>query len=248
MDSEPVCDRVYCVIASSQSVLDDYRDWLVQLPEPDFDELVSVAQEFFDMNQALINDQQTILSELLRDEPESPVLRWQHYPSEDVLDPDSGAMYYYHAHADGERPQDEHGHFHLFIRPEPTADFSHFVGVSIDPRGAIRSLFTTNRWVTDEYFRPAKDMISMLPEAFVVNRMRPSWLVSRWLMLLVRLCEPHIRQLLIARDEFLGWDGDGELPIELAENRSKQVLSEAFVDIYAVLSLVQEVGQQRYSV
>ena len=227
--------------------LDDYRDWLTQLPEPDFDELVSVAQEFFDMNRALINDQQTILGELLRDEPESPVLRWQHYPADDVQDPDTGAMYYYHAHADGERPQDEHGHFHLFIRPEPGASFSHFVGVSIDARGAIHSLFTTNRWVTDEHFRSADDLVSMLPDAFVVNRARPSWLVSRWLMMLVRLCEPHIQRLLIARDEFLGWTGDGELPVDVAEDRSKQVLSEEFIDIYAVLTLVQQMGLQRYS-
>lgn len=227
--------------------LDDYRDWLAQLPEPDFDELVSAAQEFFDMNRALINDQQTILGELLRDEPESPVLRWQHYPAGDVQDPDTGAMYYYHAHADGERPQDEHGHFHLFIRPEPSAQFSHFVGVSIDARGALRSLFTTNRWVTDEQFRSAGNLVSMLPEAFVVNRARPSWLVSRWLMMLVRLCEPHIQRLLIARDEFLGWAGDGELPVDIAEDRSKQVLSEEFIDIYAVLTLVQQMGLQRYS-
>ena len=160
-------------MTSASCSLDDYRDWLVQLPEPDFDEFVSGAQEFFDMNRALINDQQTILGELLRDEPGSSVLRWQHYPAEDVRDPDSGAMYYYHAHADGERPQDEHGHFHLFIRPEPSADFSHFVAVSIDARGAVRSLFTTNRWVTDEQFRSASDLVSMLPDAFVVNRCTP---------------------------------------------------------------------------
>ena len=234
---------------SRSHALDDYRDWLIQLPDPDFDELLSLAQEFFDMNRALVNDQQTILDELLRDEPEPSVVRWQHYPADDVQDPDTGAMYYYHAHADGERPREEHGHFHLFIRPDPDAEFSHFVAVSLDARGAVRSLFTTNRWVTDERYRAAGDLISMLPDAFVVNRARPSWLVSRWLMVLVRLCEPHIQRLLIARDESLGWTGgDGELPVTLAEDRSKQVLSEEFVDIYAVLTTVQQVGLQRYSV
>lgn len=229
--------------------LDDYRDWLTQLPDSDFDELLSLAQEFFDMNRALVNDQQTILDELLRDEPEPSVVRWQHYPSDDVQDPDTGAMYYYHAHADGERPQDEHGHFHLFIRPDSDADFSHFVAVSLDARGAVRSLFTTNRWVTDERYRAAGDLISMLPDAFVVNRARPSWLVSRWLMVLVRLCEPYIQRLLIARDEFLGWTGEeGELPVALAEDRSKQVLGEEFIDVYAILATVQQVGLLRYSV
>ena len=232
---------------STLSSLDDYQAWMTQLSEPDFDELLSVAQEFFDINRSLSNDHQTILDELLKYEADSPVIRWQHYPADDVQDPDTGAMYYYHAHAAGERPQDEHGHFHLFIRPEPSAQFSHVVGVSIEARGAVRSLFTTNRWVTDEYIRPAVDLVSMLPDAFVVNRARPSWLVSRWLMMVVRLCEPQIRRLLNARDESLGWTGNGELPVDVAEDRSKNVLSEEFIDIYAVLTLVQQVGLQRYS-
>jgi len=235
------------VIAAGEDTLDDYREWLVRLSDPEFDDLVSAAQEFFEINQALIQDQQTILSELLRDEPDASVVRWQHYPAQDVLDTGSGAMYYYHAHADGERPQDEHGHFHLFIRPEPDADFSHFVAVSIDARGGVLSLFTTNRWVTDEHFRSANDLISILPDAFVINRARPSWLVSRWLMMLVRLCAPQIRQLLISRDAALPWSGEGVLPVEFAEDRSKNVLSETLIDIYVILTLVQSEGQQRYS-
>lgn len=224
-----------------------YQAWLNQLSDPDFDDLVSVAEAFFDLNQSLINDQQTILSELFRDEPRQQVIRWQHYPADDVTDPDTGAMFYYHAHDDGERPQEEHGHFHLFIRPQPDAEFSHFIGVSIDARGAVRSLFTTNRWVTDEQFRPAEALISMLPDAFVVNRARPSWLVCRWLMSLVRLCEPQIQRLLMARDECLGWSGEGDLPAELAEDRSRQVLSEEPIDIQEILMRVQNVARSRYS-
>lgn len=236
------------MITAASYSLDDYSDWLTRLSDEYFDELVSVAQEFLDINRALVNDQQTVLSELFRDEPEPSVVRWQHYPAHDVQDPETGAMYYYHAHEEGERPQDEHGHFHLFIRPEPDSAYSHFVGVSIDARGAIRSLFTTNRWVTDEQFRPAADLMSLLPDAFLINRVRPSWLVSRWLMMLVRLCEPQIQQLLTARDAFLGWSGEDSLSDEFAEDRSKNVLSEASIDIFALLTLVQQMGSQRYSV
>ena len=225
----------------------DYRRWLDQLPEPDFAALLSVAEEFFDINQALVNDRLTILDELLRDEPEDLIVHWHHYPSGDVEDPESGALFYYHAHAAGERPEAEHGHFHLFIRPEPHAAFSHFVAVSIDGRGHLRSLFTTNRWVTDEQLRAASDLITLLPDAFVINRSRPSWLVSRWLMAIVRLCEPHIQRLLAARDESLGWSGDGELPEAITEDRSKQVLSEAPVDILELLAQVQQRAIRRYS-
>lgn len=55
----------------------------------------------------------------------SPIYEWQHYPPGDIYDPDRHSQFFYHAHAAGERRlsdgkpgegQDEHGHFHLFLR------------------------------------------------------------------------------------------------------------------------------------
>jgi hypothetical protein len=55
----------------------------------------------------------------------SAVYEWQHYPRDDVYDPESHAQYFYHAHAAGERRPNEgrasegraeHGHFHAFLR------------------------------------------------------------------------------------------------------------------------------------
>ena len=45
-----------------------------------------------------------------------PCLDWQHYPAGDVHDPASHAQFFYHAHPEGERGMDEHGHFHTFLR------------------------------------------------------------------------------------------------------------------------------------
>ncbi|HUK60208.1 MAG TPA: hypothetical protein VLV50_13340 [Stellaceae bacterium] len=41
---------------------------------------------------------------------------WQHYPAGDVYDRRSHAQFFYHAHPEGERTPNEHGHFHLFLR------------------------------------------------------------------------------------------------------------------------------------
>ncbi|MHB9020573.1 MAG: DUF6969 family protein [Halothiobacillus sp.] len=225
-----------------------YRDWLQGLSDDAFDEVLASADEFFAINRALVNDQQTILSELLRDASEASLSRWQHYPADDAADPESGAMFYYHAHDAGERPDGEHGHFHLFIRPGPGAEFSHFVALSMDAQGGIRSIFTTNRWVTDEQFRPAQALIDLLPDAFVIDRARPSWLVSRWLMMVTRLIQPQISRVLLARDHALTWSGVHALDEQSGEDRARHVLSEEPVDILGVLSVIQSVGQKRYQV
>jgi hypothetical protein len=225
---------------------DGYCNWLGGLSDAAFDELLSCADEFFAINRALIHDHQTILTELLRDESASVPERWQHYPMDDVRDPSSGAMFYYHAHDLTDRPDGEHGHFHLFIRPDVDGVFSHFVALSLDAQGGIRSLFTTNRWVTDEQMRPAQTLIDLLPDAFVVDRSRPSWLVCRWLMMVVRLLAPQVEQALWMRDAALNWDGAQELPQALLEDRSRHVLSEVPIHMIDVLQMIQREGLVRY--
>lgn len=99
-----------------------------------------------------------------------------HYPDGDVYDHETHGQYYYHAHRD-----DEHGHFHLFLRPkgmpsgikpaavedfeEPKAQndaLSHLIAISMDEFGRPKALFTTNRWVTAEYWYGCEDVIRML--------------------------------------------------------------------------------------
>lgn len=232
----------------SHEDVDFYQSWLRTLSDTEFDELLDVADEFYGIHRALAQDGLTILTELLRDQPDDTLQRWQHYPAGDVEDAVSGAMYYYHAHDQAERPADEHGHFHLFVRPESSSAFSHVVGVSLDALGRVRTAFTTNRWVTDELMRPADEVLALLANRFVIDRARPSWLVSRWLMSVPRLIWPQVERLLHKRDEALAWTGASTLPEVVAEDRFRQVLSEESVDLLAVLSVVQREAQSRYQV
>lgn len=226
--------------------VDVYSAWLKSLPETDFEELLEVADEFYRLQHALALDGLTILTELLRDESDAPLVRWQHYPEGDVEDPVTGAMYYYHAHAPAERPEEEHGHFHLFVRPDTSSSFSHVVGLSLDALGRVRTAFTTNRWVTDELMRPADEVLAMVPERFVIERARPSWLLSRWLMAVPRLIWPQLVRLLRDRDAALAWSGVAALPEAVGEDRDLQVLSEQEVDLMTVLSLIQQEAESRY--
>lgn len=223
-----------------------YLAWLRGLSDDDFDDLLDAADEFFSIHRSLAHDELTILSELLRDQPDWNLIRWQHYPQDDVEDPTSGALFYYHAHDRSERPADEHGHFHLFVRPHPDDEFSHFVALSLNAQGEVRSAFTTNRWVTDEQIRPAQVVLDWLPEHFVIDRARPSWLISRWLMRVPQLIWPQIVRLLQARDRALGWSGEQALPDTVAEDRTRQVLSEMPINLFNLLMLIQTEGQRRY--
>jgi len=174
-----------------------HRDWVswyrteyAQLDDATLGECLAAAKRLVDIQQALANDRLNLLTELFRDQPDFQ--RWVHYPADDAKDPVSGALYYYHAHDEQERDPDEHGHFHTFIRDEEGEGFNHVVAVSMNARGLIRSLFTTNRWVTDELIRPASSMWPRLDD-FVIDLARPSWLVSQWLQAVISLFRVQIR-------------------------------------------------------
>lgn len=165
---------------------------------------------------------------------------WEHYPPGDVYDPDTGAQYYYHAHAADERAPDEHGHFHTFLRADGAkAAPTHLIGISMDRHGVPFRLFTTNRWVTAEAWRPAEEVIALLDD-FILDLAKPSWPVNRWLTAMLRLFRPQVEDLLLERDRALA-DWQARHPEALVfEDRRLHVVSEAAVSLQAQLRAVQE--------
>ena len=95
-----------------------------------------------------------------------------HYPDGDVFDAESGAQYYYLAHRANAL---EHGHFHSFARRGDGP--SHLFAVSMDAWGQPLTLFTINRWVTGETWRPAAAVCSLL-DGFRFADQSP---LTRWL-------------------------------------------------------------------
>ena len=160
-----------------------------------------------------------IVGEILRGQGEFYEL--DHYPDGDVIDPDTGAQFYYHAHRG---LAGEHGHFHAFVGPDAVpdgvvpvsdpnasawpsgADTSiHLAALSMDRFGFPIGFFATNRWVTDETWFACDDVVTML-DGFSIDHAWPSWPTNRWIGAMYRMFRPEVEALLRHRDNVIaGW-------------------------------------------
>jgi len=171
-----------------------------------------------------------VLLETLRDAKSVAV--WEHFPSGDVFDPETGAQWYYHSHP----PQEglaEHGHFHCFVRPNGAGGpVHHLAAIGVDPYGRLLRLFTVNQWVVGDEWLDAEGTIALLPR-FDLHFARPSYLVNRWLAAVVSLFGDEIATLIRARDEAIAAHRPvNETPAR--EDRALEVTSELVIDLRQV--------------
>lgn len=184
-----------------------------------------------------------------------------HYPKGDVYDPEFHAQYYYHAHR---REAGEHGHFHTFLRAKgmpaaakpapyggkakrPMGDdaLAHLIAISMDRPGFPIGLFTTNRWVTDETFYDARDVIDML-DRFRVDHTHPCLAVNRWITAMVRLFRPQIEALLQARDAVVAGWAAAHPDRDVYEDRELEITSIIAIDVAEQIAAVRRhLGEQR---
>lgn len=171
--------------------------------------------------------------------------QWQHYPQEDAVGGPMGARWFYHSHAGGSRPADEHGHFHLFVarsamprrarplitpadgrRPRPST--VHIAALVVDHHGLPQRWLATNRWVTNEWLYPATDIAPRLPQiAFAGADGDP--LVNTWLTAMVRASVPVLANLLGERDRQLVRRDPG------GEDRAVEIVAQRPVDFAALV-------------
>ncbi len=185
-----------------------------------------------------------IVGECLR--AQGTFYEFDHYPNGDVYDEETHAQYYYHAHRG---IAGEHGHFHTFLRqgaipenvkpvpykgdtkwPEGSDAVCHLVAISMDVYGFPIGLFTTNRWVTDEVWYAAEDVIRML-DRFEIDHAYPSWPVNLWITAMFRLFRPEIEGLISQRDAAIkAWQaahpGD-----DVFEDRNLEVTGELRISV-----------------
>lgn len=180
---------------------------------------------------------------------------FDHYPKGDVYDSVTHCQYYYHAH----RPESgEHGHFHTFIRAkgmpddiEPAPYFgaakralgddalAHLVAISMNGPGYPIAMFTTNRWVTDETFYAAHDVLRLV-DMFEVDHTEPCLAVNRWLTAMLRLFRPQVRQLVLARDQVIGQWANDHADKDVYEDRDLEITSFINIDVDEQIRLVDE--------
>ncbi len=223
----------------------DYPLWLTTLDDEVFDAVADAAERVVQIHEALLNDGITLQTELFRDRGEQPITAWEHYPADDCRDPKTGAMFYYHAHEPEEWDRDEHGHFHLFVRPAVGADFTHAMAIAMTPHGLPNALFSTNDWVTAEKMLPATEVLELLHQRWEIKRARPSWMVTQWLSAMVTLLQPLTEKLLQLRDQRLTWSDEVKPASALLGDRNIHILSELPVDLMNMLQAIQEEARQR---
>jgi hypothetical protein len=168
--------------------------------------------------------------------------QWVHYPADDAISPHTACRYFYHCHPPEERSDGEHGHFHLFLPlnyfPEngwksapandgqDRADVVHLVALSVDMHGVPLNIFTTNRWVTDEWLYAAHDIATVI-DRFDMTGAQGDPLVNQWLTSFVALARDPILNLLKERDALLAtknWPGDDKT-IEITASQAVNLQS-----------------------
>lgn len=156
---------------------------------------------------------------------------WSHLPPDDAYDAGAGYRWYYHCHAREARTAGEHGHFHLFSDLKSGSEVTHLLAVSVSDRGAPLGLFTTNRWVTDERWQSASEVLRLI-QAFAMTSPRHLRRVNEWLAHLLRAFEPQVRALLSQRDARL--DAlRATARSDVMDDRRIAVLSRCRIDLFA---------------
>lgn len=144
----------------------------------------------------------------------------QHYPKGDRIDANTGAQYFYHCHGEA-RANEEHGHFHCFIRyahipkhikPHPLPDWdkyidnpmTHLVAIAINRYGKPIRLFTVNRWVSSEIWYDAIHTEQLLAQFKFTHNAHPHWsMLDQWIEGMLHLFAPQIIFLAKARDQMI---------------------------------------------
>ena len=206
------------------------------------EKMLQAGEEILNCQRVLEKAAQNIVGDLLK--TCGTFYQMNHYPDGDVYDPETFSQYYYHAHREG-----EHGHFHTFLRPKgmpkgikpkQVSDFekpegdndalSHLIAISMDQYGHVQSLFTTNRWVTAEYWYSTEDVIKML-DHFEIDHAYPSWPANRWISAIIQLFYPQICDLLMKRDQTIEEWQTNEKSENVFEDRALEITSELSVDV-----------------
>ena len=182
-----------------------------------------------------------------------PLVEFDHYPENDILDPRTGSQFYYHAHRHGGA---EHGHVHLFwhasasgrrrylrpgrprwVRTAPT----HLFAISLDARGLPVAIFTVNQWVTDGHWFDAQTTSACVGR-FAMGEIAGFEHTCTWLTSFVRMYRPVIDMLLLKRDRrLLRWSSGANA----LQDRRLELLSNETLDWAADLELIESEATRR---
>jgi len=168
-----------------------------------------------------------------------PVVAEQHYPAAELRWGDDHWRAYYHCHRAADRPFDEHGHFHIFVRAaegDTKEAFAHLAALSMDTQGQPVRWFLVNHWVTAGIFADRAKLLSMAERADrdgEVDAKAPQ--AAQWLQAMVGLYRDAIARLLEERDRRLQVLSNDASAAALREDRDLYTLCDSPIDLLATL-------------
>ena len=216
---------------------------IFSLPRQTLEAMAEAGREVRTWERILGQTGDTVISEVTQAAPK--LVLWTHYPPGDVYDTRHHAQYYFHLHPELERPFGELGHFHTFLRgPAMAVEESidvvcHLIAIGVSEQGRAVRLFTTNRWVTDETWRPASEVSAML-DRFSIGHAQPSWPVNRWVGAVLRLFRPQIIALLAERDRAVAAWTCADPNTDTLEDRALEVTSLVAISVEEQLTLIEQ--------
>ena len=149
----------------------------------------------------------------------------RHYPEPYLDFAGKGLRAYYHSHSHPQQAEGEHGHFHLFAQTGADC-WSHLAALSMDQQGQSRRWLSTNRWVTDECWKPATQLQEFSLPPLDGSKLS---LAERWLHAMLVLHRQELNQLWRQRDDYLN-SIKKETDV-LLEDREHYVLAEHQIDL-----------------
>lgn len=163
----------------------------------------------------------------------SQCIELEHYPRQDIVDTVHGTRLYYHAHGSHCKPDDEHGHFHVFQHVQhgkKSGEYMHLVGLSLNTLGQPIRFFTTNRWVTGETWHSAAEVEVALAQFRIQTRGRLAP-IARWVENMVRLYQKPIAHMVHHRDHIMERHATQTDWETLWEDRRLDVISEQKINL-----------------
>lgn len=157
---------------------------------------------------------------------------FEHYPEDDRIDPETGAQFYFHAHHPGD-PR-EAGHIHCFLNPDGKGEgrpIHHLAAIGLDATGRPVRLFTVNRWVVEDDFIPAADLIALLPR-FRLTGQTP---VERFVDAMFRMFGAEIAGLNAGRDHAIARFAEANQGVDVLADQRLEVTSDLPIDLPEVL-------------
>lgn len=166
----------------------------------------------------------------------------EHFPSDDVIDVNTGSQYFLHRHSSDKI--DDFIHIHFFRRwvpvelnlPEDKDIATHLVALELDLNGRPLRWIAVNQWVVGDYWQPAEETINLFneweikcPEVARGDKINP--LCHEWLALYMKLnLNTKIKKLLLARDEKLDELVNLNPNVNVLEDQGIEIFAYEYVD------------------